>query len=325
MLSPRALKILLRHFDAIDEAVTKRLTRKRPWSEEALTGQLCDLLDGETQVEENIGYTLRQVHEDLARSDEPLSIQLRIDTHQYPKHLEHWVTQADLGFIVNYQNQFEPKLSRSSAWLLQAKRVFPSGNTSNYSRNSKFKSTDPEQHRRMEALQDWAHSDFIRYLLYCPRPRSLETKVREELNQLRTNAIAADIFDFALGLQLRDDLLSENPTVAAGMFIANLDGMPNTLGETHRGIFNTTTPFSWFIVQHMVKGRNSIDQRGHMLRDETGPGAKAKDIERLVRGDHRVLEGFELPEGMSNETFPKLLPAHTIEVSVTCGTDRQRG
>jgi hypothetical protein len=88
MLSPRATAILLKHFDAIDEAVSRRLPRKRPWSEEALTGLFCDVLDGDTQVEENVAYTLREVHEDLAKSDEPLSIRFRIETRQYPKHLE---------------------------------------------------------------------------------------------------------------------------------------------------------------------------------------------------------------------------------------------
>lgn len=304
--------------------MTKRLTRKRPWSEEALTGQLCDLLDGETQVEENIAYTLRQVHDDLAKSDEPLSINLKIDTHQYPKHLEHWVTQSDLGFIVDYQNQFDPNMSQSSAWLLQAKRVFPSGRENAYTRNSKFKSTDPEQHKRMKFLRDWAGSDFIQYLLYCPRPKSLEAPVREALNQLRTNALAADIFDFTLGLQLRDDLLSDNPTVAAGMYVSSIDRVPNTLGEVHGGLFKTTIPFSWFIIQHMANGRHGIHQRRHH-HDDRGASPKAQEIERLVRGDHRVLEGFALPEGPSANTPPQILPAHTIVVSVTCGTDRQRG
>jgi hypothetical protein len=90
MLSPRAIRLLLRHFDALDEVVARRLTRKRPWQEEALTGLLCDLLDAETQIEEKVTYTLSQLHEDLSNSDEPVGIRLKIDSHQYPKHLERW-------------------------------------------------------------------------------------------------------------------------------------------------------------------------------------------------------------------------------------------
>lgn len=323
MISPRALRIILRHFDAIDETLSKRLTRKRPWSEEALTGLLCDLLDNETQVEESVSYTLEQVHDDLAKSDEPLSIRLKIDTHQYPKHVEHWVTQSDLGLIVKYQNQFDTSLSRSSAWLLQAKRVFPSGPDNQYSCDSKFKSSDADQHQRMKALRDWAQADFIRYLLYCPRPKNLDAPVREALNQLRTNALGADIFDYTLGLELRDDLLSANPTVAAGVFVGSIDSAPDTLGKTHSGLFRTTTPFSWFIVQHMASGRNSFDRRFRDL-DRPESKSKEKDIERLVRGDHRVLEHFDLPDSLSANIPPRVLPAHTIEISVTCGIDRPR-
>lgn len=323
MISPRALKIILRHFDAIDETLSKRLTRKRPWSEEALTGLLCDLLDNETQLEENVSYTLQQVHDDLAKSDEPLSIRLKIDTHQYPKHIEHWVTQSDLGLIVKYQNQFDTSLSRSMAWLLQAKRVFPSGPDNEYSCDSKFKSSDADQHQRMKALQDWAQTDFIRYLLYCPRPKSLDAPIREALNQLRTNALGADIFDYTLGLELRDDLLSASPTVAAGVFVGSIDNAPDTLGETHSGLFRTTTPFSWFIVQHMASGRNSHERRFRDLK-QLESKAKEKNIERLVRGDHRVLERFDLPNSLSENTPPRVLPAHTIEISITCGIDRPR-
>lgn len=88
MLSPRAIRLLLRHFDALDEVIARRLTRKRPWQEEALTGLLCDLLDSDTQDEEKVAYTLRQLHDDLGKSDEPVGIRLKIDSHQYPKHLE---------------------------------------------------------------------------------------------------------------------------------------------------------------------------------------------------------------------------------------------
>jgi hypothetical protein len=164
MLSPRGIAILLRHFDAIDEAVSRRMVRKRPWTEEALTGLLCDLLDGDTQIEENVSYTLKQVHEDFAKSDEPLSIRFRIETRQYPKHLERWVTQSDLGLIINYQNQFAPAHSTRRAWLLQAKRVFPMADD-NYEVDSEFKSTDAAQTERMKALRDWAGTDFIRFLL----------------------------------------------------------------------------------------------------------------------------------------------------------------
>lgn len=326
MLSPRAIAILLKHFDAIDEAVSRRMIRKRPWTEEALTGLLCDLLDGDTQIEENVSYTLKQVHEDFAKFDEPLSIRFRIETRQYPKHLERWVTQSDLGLIINYQNQFAPAHSVRRAWLLQAKRVFPMADD-NYEVDSEFKSTDAAQTERMKALRDWAGMDFIRFLLYCPRPKGLKPSVREALNQMRTNALGGEIFDYMLGLQLRDDLLSPNPTTAAGLFVADLDAMPKTLGETHASLFDKSTPFSWFIVQHLSWNGHFLHRRGLRGRDPDNPddsNPRSKDVERLVCGDHRVLETRNLPESLSGNMPPRVLPQYVIEVSVISGLDRPR-
>lgn len=325
MLSPRAIKLLLHHFDALDEVIARRLTRKRPWQEEALTGLLCDLLDSETQAEERVAYTLEQLHEDLARSDEPVGLRLKIDSHQYPKHLERWVTQADFGLIITYQDQFDRVLSSSAAWLMQAKRVFPN-RAGDYDSGCKYSSTDVAQDARMKALRDWAGEDFIRYFLYCPRPKDLRQDVREALSQARTKALSGDIFDYSLGLELRDDMLSSSPTIAAGLFVASLDNIPKTLLETHASLFSATTPFSWFIVQHMANGRHSISHRRTSPESvrASGRSPRFSEIERLVRGDHHVLAGMDLPEGLNDDVHPRILPAHTIEISVVCGLDRPR-
>lgn len=323
MLSPRTIRLLLRHFDALDDVVASRLTRKRPWQEEALTGLLCDLLDAETQEEERVSYTLSQLLEDLGKTYEPVGVNLRVDTHQYPKHLERWVTQSDFGLIINYQDQFDRSLSTSTSWLMQAKRLFPS-KSGHYDTNSKFESINQDQHKRMQLLREWAGEDFIRYFLYCPRPKKLDPTVRESLNHARTKALSGEIFDYTLGLELRDDLLSGSPTVASGLFVASLEDTPKNLIQTHESIFGRATPFSWFLVQHIASARPS--RRGLHASPEsvraTSCTQRGKDIERLVRGDHRVLNGFDLPENMSEESLPKVLPAHTIEISVICGLDR---
>ena len=210
---------------------------------------------------------------------------------------------------------------------MQAKRVFPN-RSREYDTASKYASTDAAQDARMKLLRDWAGEDFIRYFLYCPRPKDLEQHVREALSQGRTHALSGNIFDYSLGLELRDDMLSSSPTIAAGLFVASLDNVPKTLLETHASIFQSTIPFSWFIVQHMAKAnlRHSLYCRRASPESIRASNRSpiARDIERLVRGDHRVLEGINLPDGLNSDTSPRVLPAHTIEISVVCGVDRQR-
>jgi hypothetical protein len=327
MISLRAIQLLLNYFDGIDKALSARMTRKRPWPEEALTAALCDLMDSETQEEEGIHYSLDNLLTDLSRTDEPLGIGIKIETHQYPKQLERYVTQSDIGMIVRYENQFDSGASSTSYWLLQAKRLFPDSKSFpvTYTLKSVFASRNTEQEERMKLLNDWAGIDFVRYLLYCPRPAALPTELREALNQFRTMAVSTNIFDYALGLQLREDILSDNPTIAAGMFIAGIDNCPSNFSEAHRTIFSASIPFSWFLVQHFAHGgslfRNMHDEMRHR---NGGTPRQLKLIERIVRGDHRVLDDPDLPESLSQNVPPRILPAHTIEIRVVCGIDRPR-
>jgi hypothetical protein len=322
MLSLRAINSVLRHFDSIDRAVAKRLIRKRPWPETALTALLCDLLDDETSDDEQISYSRADMMRDMAAFDEPLGFSLRIDTHQYSSHLERYVTQADIGLIIEYQNQFSPDKSFRRPWLLQAKRAFPSRRTaSQYDHTSAFESADAAQLERMRLLEQWAHCPFVRFLYYCPRPADLSSETRERLSYLRNEALSTNIFDYALGLQLRDDLLSSSSTVAAGLFVGALDSPAKNIGEVHSRIFSASTPFSWFIVEHF----SERSKGSRHLRPDDRPSSTTTpnhdELEQLVRGDALVLERGALSEVLSDHSL-RVLPAHTVTISITHGIDR---
>jgi len=221
MLSPRAIRLLLKYFDSVDESLARRLLRKRTWDEEALTFLLTELLDEESQQDHNVEYSHANLIDDLFRTDEPISIDVTLDTHSYPKSMERYVTQSDVGFILSYQDQFGHKKSFQAGWLMQAKRLFPSKRKFDhgFTENSKFDSLDRAQHDRMKRLRDWAKCDFIRYMLYCPRPSSLDTYVRERLSSARSNAIGTDIFDYALA---RLSLFKKNTPIFNRLWLQSL-------------------------------------------------------------------------------------------------------
>lgn len=259
MISLKAIRLMLKHFDAIDHCVSKRMMRKRPWSEPALTSLLCDLLDQDDQVDEKITYSIEQLNADLAEEDGLVDISFEIETHEYGPDLERWVTQADLGLVLKFDDLLLPRNSWSRAWLLQAKRVSPDRRRpSQYTEAAGFRSLDPDQKQRMIQLRDFVGCDFIRYLLYCPRAEFLETTVRLKLQHLRNWALTGDIFDFALGLQLREDLLSASPTVDAGLFVSQIEKTPYCLGGVYRAIFSKCSPFSWFILSQFSGDRSRM-------------------------------------------------------------------
>lgn len=329
MISLRAIQLLLKYFDGIDQALSARLSRKHPWPEEALTAVFCDLMDGETQEEEGVSYGLSNLHADFEKADDPLSINIKIDTHQYSKHIEHHVTQSDVGIVIRYENQFAPTASLTRYWLLQAKRLFPirSAPPAEYDLKSCYSSRNAAQESRMLALNELVGFDFVQYLLYNPRPSALPSSVRQALSQQRTMAMSHAIFDYALGLQLRQDLISDSPTTAAGIFVAPLNNCPTTLIDTHKTIFNETTPFSWFLLQHFTGPHQGTPLHRRYWKDslpQKEPTEKRTKIaERLVRGDPKVFEEFDLPQEGTQDDL-RILPAHTIEVRVVCGLDRPR-
>lgn len=317
MLSPFATRLILKHFNAIDEAVTGKLLYKRARDEEEITKSLVDALDEECQSQENISFGIDQLRNELLKAGDPTSVDLSIETHSYTKTWEHYVSQADIGLIIRYQNYFEPNLSRSWSWLLQAKRAFlTSGNNPQYNAASRFSSYDHAQHERIKALVKFVDADFFRYLLYCPRPSRLEVSARQELAYLRGTSLQDEIFDFTYGLELRDDLRDGSPTIEAGMFVSELEPFPKNLGEVHRGIFRGTTPFSWFLLQHLPgRGRHHWDEDDHWSANQGNEIA-----ERLVKGDPEVIREIMIRLG-EGEFELKVLPSATITITVSQGTN----
>lgn len=320
MLSPYVIHHLLKHFDAIDRAVTRCMTYPRPKDEEQLTGTLVDLLDEQVQLQEHVQYNISQLRDDLAEASEPIGVSFNLETHKYSKDFEGCISQADLGLIVKYENNFEPNLSGERSWLLQAKRAYPTAlNPTRYEPKAKFAAKNAAQERRIQELIKFVDKDFFRYLLYCPRPETLDEKTRLELTYFRGRALSDQIFDFSYGLELRDDIRNGSKTVASGIFVSGIDNAPKCLGDIHASIFKTTTPLSWFLIQHIPSlGRHDWE------RDSLLDGHRDDDlVSKIVRGDPDVVG--EIAKKLSDDSWNgTLLPASTLTVTISVGSRNVR-
>jgi hypothetical protein len=317
---------MLRHFDAIDEAVSRRLTRKRPWSEPALTSLLCDLLDEDVQNEEALAYSLEELNKDLAAMDGLFSMSFKIDTHEYDGAVERWITQADLGLIIKCENYLMSSDSWEACWLLQAKRAYPdSRNPPVFSDRSRFAAYDPAQHVRIEQLQQTVGHDFVRYLFYAPRPSALDPTYRAKLAYLRSRRLAEDIFDYTLGLELREELGSPNSTLAGGLWVAPISSFPSNVAALHREVLQPYSPFAWFLVGHFYSRHGVRDQ---LMQGPAGhpssrpPRRRPSDTDwacDIVRGERDAITRLIKTMHTDNAGPFPILPTHTMTVRIAVG------
>jgi hypothetical protein len=333
LLSPKTIHLIIKHLDCIDESLAKRMIRKRPHGETSLTSRLCDLLDEDTQAEEHLAYPLEQLNHDLSQTDELTSVSYEVETHEYTPDVEGWLTQSDLGFVLNYRDYLLPEESWSAAWLLQAKRLTPNLHHSPlYTEASRFSAVDAEQSKRINKLRKAVGLEFIKYLLYCPRPASLDRETRGKLAHLRFKNLGGRIFDYTLGLETSDDLHSDTSTLAAGVFITGVDNLPHNLAQVHNTILDTCCPLSWFFVAHFAGGTQGGDPMTIPARINIRPDQNSPDLGSLPLDNahlaHAVVRGEPFAVELLRETLDiregktfRVLPPHTLKIDVSIGSD----
>jgi hypothetical protein len=332
MISPKAANFIIRHLDAIDKAVSKRLVRKRPWFETALTSLLCDLLDGETQDEQNLEYSLEELNQDLNEIDGLLNISLTIDTHEYNQNVECYITQSDIGFIFNFEDYLLPEESWSAAYLLQAKRLFPDKyeHPITYNESCRF-DIDTKQRNRIDILNKILGVNCINYLLYCPRPSMLDNITAKKLSYLRNQTIKhrTDFFDniFWFEFYQKSELLEDS--LAAGIFVNEIENLPSNLGNVHKSIFKSCLPFSWFIVEHLFGSKfdevKNFKFSNYDYRQEEIENAKWESIQwvhDIVSGKKEAIDQLiqKLPNIPDYKKF-RFLPKHTISLIISVGNE----
>lgn len=337
MLSPIAFDLIIKYFDAVDRVVAACLSRKRPWYEPALTFLLCNLLDDETQEDQNLSYTLRQLNEELSSFDS-LEIYATLTTHQYPSRIERWVTQSDLGFVVNFNNLMIPDDSWSASWLLQAKRLYPtSSNPVRYDETSRFDGMKKEQHKRIEELINATGVPFIKYLLYCPRVESLDHVTRQKIRHLHNRSLGAHIYDYTSGFQLYKERLKIDNSLGAGLLIADPFYLPkpNTFGAAHSEMLKmikplawpSIIPLAWFLALQLAnqcpdEARQYVSRRPNRLPPTATPPNRSSLnwVHGIVTGDKEAVErALELFNNGNEQEPEPFLPPHTLTIGVYVG------
>lgn len=120
--------------------------------------------------------------------------------------------------------------------------------------------------------------------------------------------------------------MNGSPTLAAGMFVADVKECFKTLGDVHAGLLTNRHASSWFIVQHIpgaeirLRGRFS-DGTGLVTeyRRSTGSDDLVSMIARR-RGSYR--RDFA-SSALARRWAGRLLPAATLTVTISAGASME--
>lgn len=333
MIPISVIKPILKHLDAIDKATTVGLMNKKPLIEPSLTQRFCSLLDSKEQEQFMLNYTYKDLINELSTNKTDISFSLNLETHEYNPQYENKITQSDLGIIINFINYYEPKHSWTEPWLFQAKSLKQKNNS--YTEKSNFAAIDKEQIIRIKNLQKNIGVDFIRFMDYCPRLEFLPIETQNHLLYYRNKAFADNIFDFALGLELREQLLQNQSSLNAGIFITPINDYPKNLLEIYKGFYLKNMPFSWFIISRFF---NNTHQQGYnecsnivktipnnrielhpMIKKPTISTNGASLAHGIVRGDKGAISTIQEKLEIDKHNFT-LYPARTLTVDISIGT-----
>ncbi|MFI6216989.1 hypothetical protein ACIBCD_33745 [Nocardia brasiliensis] len=305
----------------MDSLVAERLTRKRPWGEPALTSLLCDLLDEDTCDDYPSAYGLSRLQQELQRTVPLLNFDCTIQTHEYPPNVERWVTQSDLGLIVQVNDYLVPDNNREGACLLQAKRLYPVPGTGGYSSDCRYGGHDAEQQRRAQAINQLLGHDLIKYLLYCPRPDALPARDAATLRHVRDSQLANDLHDGPDGLELHAMLQQGSPRLDAGIIVSPIDAIPATLRATYEGLFQDQLPWSWFLTWWIVgllnRGPDMVTKRDRS--DSLAFQLAAGNSRAVAHLEKR--KALDTSDSLAGARF-RILPAHTLTITATVDSER---
>jgi len=331
--------IIWRFLDGVSTAVSSRMLRGSRPGEENLTFLLCELLDDGLTGSHVLEYPLATAKADLEKSDAGITIEVEFQTHEHQRWVEAKYSGADLGIIFVMDH---PLLGYSRRGVLvQAKRLFGSGPSGEFSIYSDYKYYDKKQAAFLQEIeQRFGVYNSVFYLWYNPPSTAFPDEQAKRIRSYESvgnslwpwrkhqHPFFEDMMDFALPLgsggmsdrtddeekqrewrarqpALRVSGLSSVLAVAEGGQCPQLERLYNALLENGRKRWDrfVFTPFADFFLLGLMNQRlgSSDDKWVKLVQGQKIPMPPLKD----GKGSE-MLAQFDSPP----------VPDHTITLTV---------
>ena len=144
MFGPQHLTHVIRYLDGVDclSGCSGSIRQMSPLSPMSCVLYLTPTLNAQSVAS---SYSVDQLNADLAAVGDGLDFEVRLDTYPHNTAMERHVSQSDFGLVLTYDNRILPKESWSTAYLVQAKRLFRSSYSGEYDQRASFQAVNAAQ------------------------------------------------------------------------------------------------------------------------------------------------------------------------------------
>ncbi|MGY4155653.1 hypothetical protein ACVINW_001495 [Bradyrhizobium sp. USDA 4461] len=245
MLSIAQIRRLVLYFDRIDSNLVQGLAEPVPADEREITRRLHRLLD-----ERDSWSSEDDVLKEWQGSD--LALRFAIEMRLHPTGWEDDVTYSDYGIVLSFEDEVLGRPPQTTAYLVQAKRLYDNPAGPRYDLRSSFDGGDEEQRIKHHYLAAQLGEDAVKFGAYCPRLPIFDPSAIKAILQLHQENASALYTGTPFGLELQRQVSDGAPDASdAGFWILPISPRLRRAVDLHRTAFLSNLPFGWFVVANL--------------------------------------------------------------------------
>ena len=319
MFSPYQLPHVIRFFNGIDTVVSGKLAGPAPAKESTLTFVFSELMDAERQNQYRLPLGIDALQDKINSKGDMLRVTLEMTSHEGK--YETYVSNADFGLILKYENAVLPGQDWKAAYLIQAKRLYPNAKadgSNSYSIRSKFSAIDHDQDNRIQSVANILGGSAIKYCLYMPKTNQYDRNSGGAIRTWHLHNLSNNFFDYAGGLALHNTIRCAGG-IDSGIWFADIDAKKRNAEDIHRSAFIKSYPLTWFILRHFNGGIPS-HKDGHLnfVNNQRGRRSLSIAIGDEDESLQLINELMENDRRIRLEALPriKVLPKYSLSIGV---------
>ena len=331
MISLRTIRNLSQYFAHFDFTLIDELRNSAPPDEREITRRLRQMI--EKELSWRIGDS--EANEWINEA-EGSAFHLEMQTH--PTGWENQITYADYGIVFSFTDEVFGAKTQTTAYLIQAKRLYDNGRHHRYDLYSTFGGQKDWQTLAIRYLASYLGEEAMKFAAYCPTLSAYDNNSAETIRRFHEENASALYTGTPFGVALFDSIFQRPENSShAGFWISPTSPSLHRSVDLHRTAFLESLPFGWFVIANLWNLAIVGNEPGSAVNFGPPPflapwvrGGLVKhlglnlgqDVERqrlvvgLARGDISVAREIA---SLSDERLPAstFLPSVSVEIHLT--------